>query len=127
MGVLRLLPALAMASCFAPELDGLYACRIDADCPSDLVCATDGLCRHDRGNNPRDAGVDLPRPPEVASDLSRPVDQAAPEDLSTPADLAMPDLSPTDMACKPLKCMPGDCGNLDNGCGGVVHCKRCPD
>src|SRR5690348_8754553 len=131
MGLLRLLPLLALTSCFAPDLDGRYSCRADADCPSDLACAADGLCRRDRSRGAGDAGVDLPRPPVVSFDLSRPRDQSAPNDLSTPsdlsmpADLSMPDLSPGDMACKPRKCMPGDCGDLDNGCGGTLHCKKC--
>jgi len=130
MELLRLWPLLLLSGCFDPDLDGLYTCGVDADCPSGLSCAPDRLCRREPGVNAVDAGVDgsvdLAGRTSAPGDLAVTEDLSLPGDLSTPTDAPAPDLAtPVDLACKPKKCMHHDCGDVDDGCGGVLHCKKC--
>jgi hypothetical protein len=129
MGLLRLAFVLVLAGCFNPALDGIYACRGDADCPDGLVCADDALCRGQRAV-PGSVDASLDADPDSSADLaSTDGVLSSNSDLSTLADLALTpgDLSMApDLACVPrTKCNPGECGKVSDNCGGFLHCKKC--
>jgi hypothetical protein len=136
-------------ACFAPELDGRFACDADGGCPPGLACAEDRLCRaaaSDAADGGRGAAVlgdgglgrlDLgalpelgPRPGDLgvtAGDFGvaqPPPDLAAPRDMATPPDLTkLPD-----MTCVPRTCERRDCMPIPDGCGGMILCPdQCHD
>lgn len=103
MALARYFALLMLAGCFAPGLDGKFACGADGSCPPGLSCVQ-GVCVADGGRT--DAATSSSQP---APDASTP--GAATTDAST---------------CQPVQCAPGACGAVSDGCGGSVQCGMCP-
>lgn len=134
MAFLRWFPLLMLAGCYAPKLDGKFACGVDGSCPSGLSCVV-GVCRDSTdGGTLADAAT---------------VNNAAPADAATPTDFAINDnggkkdggkgngdwetksdamaTPKTDAitVCHPAACGAGVCGDLADGCGGSIDCGDC--
>ncbi len=75
------------------------------------MCASDRICRE-----PIDGGLDG----EVAQSRAADLAMSRPEDGATSSP---PDLGPP--GCVRAMCSDGQCGELPDGCGGVLVCKAC--
>jgi hypothetical protein len=66
---------------------------------------------------------DDPKPP--ASEADQGMDQGTDLGADQAPDL-MPDMEPDQAMCAPqMLCLPGECGQVDNGCGGQLDCGVC--
>lgn len=101
MARLKWFVVLMLAGCYAPGLDGKFACGVDGSCPPGLSCIA-GAC-----GGAADLGTEV--------DAGRKADAS----MSPPADLRA--------SCQPASCSQGACGTLVDGCGSSINCGTCPN
>lgn len=139
MALLRALPLLLLVGCFAPQLDGKFACGKGDACPAGLSCIHD-VCRQSVAKGPGvDASTDGATAAATTADAATAGDAATRTDAATTVDAgedskkdaatesdAATAKTDASQSCQPASCGQGACGTLADGCGATLACGGCP-